>query len=76
MTPDFAWNAKCIIQGVGMCALFYAGANEWFMKHEDIGINGQSLLVFGLIFWFVYVTNAVLDVKFGCDHGDFWKYFS
>ena len=76
MTPDFAWNTKCIIQGVGMCTLFYAGAQEWFINHEDIGLNGKSAVIFGLVFFFIYVTNAFLDIKFGCEHGDFWKAFS
>ena len=76
MTPDFAWNTKCIIQGVGMCTLFYAGANEWWNNHEDIGLNGKSAFIFALIFAFIYATNAFLDIKFGCEHGDFWKAFS
>ena len=75
---DFEFNTKCVLQGALVVGVWYAASpkketsDSWLPRPQ---LSVGSVLFAAALFWLTYVMNAILDVKFGCDHGSFYDQF-
>ena len=67
------WNMKCIIGGGLLVGLVYAASAGWIPRLDFSAEPLQTTLWLSLLFVMYYVVNTYLDLKFGCDHGDFYQ---
>jgi hypothetical protein len=68
----FSWNTKCFVQGFILLFVWLLAANG--LLPVDGRISAFSTWAFALgLFVVTYWVNAVLDVKYGCDHGEILK---
>ena len=65
----FHWNGKCVVQGLAV-------AGAWYYFSEEDSLPEFSLIGALLLVWAVYFGNALLDMRFGCEHGSLYKIFS
>ena len=65
----FHWNGKCIVQGAAV-------AGAWYYFKEETDLPEFSVLGALLLVWAVYFANALLDMHFGCEHGNLYKILS
>lgn len=59
------YNPKCVVQGGFVLGMWWAGTRD--------KLPPFTFLSALLVFWLVYVANAVLDKKFGCEHGELYE---
>jgi hypothetical protein len=71
---DVQYNTKCVIQGFFVLGVWYGSYKGVFPDPTDEETKQSSKILFALLlFYVVYVANAFLDKKYGCEHGDLFK---
>jgi hypothetical protein len=69
------YNTKCIIQGFFVLGV-WAASYKQLTPNPDWDESPAKTGLFALfLFWIVYVMNAVLDLRYGCDHGTIYDSF-
>ena len=70
------YNTKCILQGAFVLGIWYGSYSGTFPDPTNKEERGWKTGLFALLlFYLVYVGNAILDLKYGCDHGTVFDSF-
>lgn len=75
---SFRFNMKCVIQGLFVVGVWWGTSSTVEDRNGFFPPPEFTLPSIGFaagLFWLTYFVNAVMDVKFGCEHGSLYDAF-